>query len=59
MIPRYQIEGTPTLIVAGKYRVTTKSAGGHGFMFDVVDFLVAKETAARAAAAPAATTPAR
>lgn len=47
MAPRYQIEGTPTLIVAGKYRVTTKSAGSYAKMFDVADFLIAKETAAK------------
>lgn len=50
MVPRYQVEGTPTLIVAGKYRITTKSAGGYAQMFDVADFLIAKETAAQAQA---------
>lgn len=58
--PRYQVEGTPTLIVAGKYRVTTASAGSYAGMFDVVDFLIAKERAARVAPpAPAGTAPAR
>lgn len=56
MAPRYQIEGTPTLIVAGKYRVTTKSAGSYPKMFEVANFLIARERAAAAApvAVPAA-----
>ena len=60
MIPRYQVDGTPTLIVAGKYRITGASAGGLERMFDVVNFLVAKETAARPAAIapPASAVPA-
>lgn len=51
MAPRYQVEGTPTLIVAGKYRITTKSAGGYAQMFQVADFLIDKERTATAAAA--------
>lgn len=60
MVPRYQVEGTPTLIVAGKYRVTTKSAGGYAQMFEVADFLIAREVAAPAPTAtpPAAAAPA-
>lgn len=58
LAPRYQIEGTPTLIVAGKYRITTKSAGTYPKMFEVADFLVAREQAA-AAAVPPAVAPAR
>jgi thiol:disulfide interchange protein DsbA len=53
MVPRYQVEGTPTLVVAGKYRISTESAGSHARMFEIVDFLVAKEKAARQAPAPA------
>jgi protein dithiol oxidoreductase (disulfide-forming) len=51
-LPRYQITGTPNLIVAGKYRITDKSAGGHDKMFAVVDFLIAQERAASTAAVP-------
>ncbi len=60
MIPRYQVDGTPPLVVAGKYRITGASAGGLERMFDVVNFLVAKETAARPAAIapPASAVPA-
>lgn len=50
-VPRYQADGTPTVIVAGKYRVTGASAGGLEKMFDVVDFLVAREVAAKTATA--------
>lgn len=51
-VPRYQVDGTPTVLVAGKYRVTGTSAGGLDKVFDVVNFLVAKEAATKAAAAP-------
>ena len=54
MVPRYQVDGTPTVIVAGKYRVTGESAGGQDKIFDVVDFLVAKEAAAKKSAKPVA-----
>jgi thiol:disulfide interchange protein DsbA len=42
----YGVDGTPTIIVAGKYRVTAESAGSADKMFDVVDFLVKKERGA-------------
>ncbi|HTE42496.1 MAG TPA: thiol:disulfide interchange protein DsbA/DsbL [Steroidobacteraceae bacterium] len=47
----YRIDGTPTIVVAGKYKVTAESAGGQDKVFAVVDQLVMKE---RPAAAPAA-----
>lgn len=53
MVPRYGVDGTPSVIVAGKYRITGASAGGLDKVFDVVNFLVAKESAAKAATAPA------
>lgn len=53
MVPRYQVDGTPSVIVAGKYRVTGESAGGQDKIFDVVNFLIAKEAAAKKATAPA------
>ena len=43
---RYGIDGTPTIIVNGKYRVGPKSAGGYDKIFDVVNKLIAQETAA-------------
>ncbi len=47
MMPRYKLEGTPEIYVAGKYRINGKSAKGNDKIFDVVNFLVAKEVAAR------------
>lgn len=53
-IQSYGVDGTPSVIVAGKYRVTGASAQGYDKVFDVVNFLVAKETAAaKIAIAPA------
>lgn len=40
----YGIEGTPSMVVAGKYRVAT-GAGGFQGMLEVVNFLVAQEAA--------------
>jgi thiol:disulfide interchange protein DsbA len=37
------VDGTPSIIVNGKYRVTGVSAGGYPQMVQVVDFLVQKE----------------
>jgi protein dithiol oxidoreductase (disulfide-forming) len=39
----YQVDGTPTLIVNGKYRVTPESAGGYLQTIDLVLYLVARE----------------
>lgn len=46
----YGITGTPELVVEGKYRVSGKTAGTPSEMLKVVDFLIEKERAARAAA---------
>jgi thiol:disulfide interchange protein DsbA len=54
VVPRYQVDGTPTIVVAGKYRVTGQSAGSQDKIFDVVNFLIAKEAAAKKAAGTAA-----
>jgi thiol:disulfide interchange protein DsbA len=45
---RYGIDGTPTVIVNGKYRITTESAGTLDRVFPIVDFLIKKEVAAGA-----------
>lgn len=42
----YQIQGTPELVVNGKYRVTGRLAGGHEDMLKIATFLVDKERAA-------------
>ena len=39
---KYSIGGVPTIIVGGKYSVSTKSAGSEAMVFKVVDFLVEK-----------------
>ena len=38
-----RVTGTPTMLVAGKYRVTARMAGSHEAVLDVVDYLVEKE----------------
>jgi len=43
----YGITGVPSMIVAGKYRISAASAGSHEEMLKVVNFLVEKERAAR------------
>jgi protein dithiol oxidoreductase (disulfide-forming) len=50
VIGRYGVEGTPTIVVNGKYRVTGESAGGYDKVFAVVDHLVAMESATAPAA---------
>jgi thiol:disulfide interchange protein DsbA len=44
MIQRYRVDRTPTLIVNGKYRVNTESAGGPDQVIELVKWLVAKES---------------
>jgi protein dithiol oxidoreductase (disulfide-forming) len=44
MIQRYRVDRTPTLIVNGKYRVNTESAGGADQAVELVKWLVAKES---------------
>lgn len=39
-----QVDGTPTIIVNGKYRVTVTSAGGYDQVIELVRWLVAKES---------------
>ncbi|MET0230331.1 MAG: thiol:disulfide interchange protein DsbA/DsbL [Rhodanobacteraceae bacterium] len=41
------VDGTPSIIVNGKYRVTGASAGGYPQVVQVVDYLVEKELAAK------------
>jgi protein dithiol oxidoreductase (disulfide-forming) len=39
-----QVDQTPTIVVNGKYRVTTQSAGGYDQLIALVKYLVAKES---------------
>jgi len=48
------IDGTPSIVVDGKYRVTGQSAGGYPQMIELVDWLVKKEHDAKAKPAKAA-----
>ena len=43
LVLAYQVDGTPSLIVNGKYRVTGQSAGGLVQMLELTKWLVAKE----------------
>ena len=43
---RYRTQGTPEIIINGKYRVSGRTAGGNDRMLKVADFLVEKERAA-------------
>jgi protein dithiol oxidoreductase (disulfide-forming) len=44
LIKAYQVDRTPTIIVAGKYRLQVESAGGIDQLIELVKYLVAKET---------------
>ena len=52
----YQINGVPAMVVNGKYVVDGRMAGSNEGMLQVVDFLVARERAARRAAPAAGNT---
>ncbi|HEY6484579.1 MAG TPA: thiol:disulfide interchange protein DsbA/DsbL [Steroidobacteraceae bacterium] len=43
LVQAYHVDGTPTLIVNGKYRITGVSAGGMPQMIDIARWLVARE----------------
>lgn len=43
----YRIESTPTVVVAGKYAVTPRTAGSQQGMIEVIDRLVKQELAAK------------
>jgi thiol:disulfide interchange protein DsbA len=44
----YRVQGTPEVIVNGKYRVSSRNAGGFDGMLNVADFLIEKERNAKA-----------
>lgn len=43
LVRRYGLSGVPAIVVNGKYITGVTEAGGRDQLFDVVDFLVAKE----------------
>ena len=47
-VQRYGVDGTPSMIVNGKYRVMSPREGGFPRMLEIVDSLVAQEHAAAA-----------
>ncbi|WP_284333009.1 thiol:disulfide interchange protein DsbA/DsbL, partial [Dyella flagellata] len=47
MVKAYGVEGTPTIIVNGKYRFTPSDAGGYAQTIELAKWLVAKETAGK------------
>jgi protein dithiol oxidoreductase (disulfide-forming) len=49
LVPAWGVEATPTMVVAGKYRVPVAHQGGFGRMLRVVDHLVQTERAAQPA----------
>ena len=42
----YRVQGTPEVIVNGKYRVSSRNAGGFTGMLNVAEFLIEKERSA-------------
>jgi thiol:disulfide interchange protein DsbA len=52
-IKAMQVPSTPTLVVAGKYRINTEELRSMDEVVALINFLVAKESAPAAAAAPA------
>lgn len=52
-LPRYGIDVTPTLIVAGKYRIEAARGVPFERLLQVADFLIAKERTARTTSAAA------
>jgi protein dithiol oxidoreductase (disulfide-forming) len=47
LVKAYNVDGTPSIIVNGKYRVTGASAGGYPQLIELVDWLVQKELDAK------------
>jgi thiol:disulfide interchange protein DsbA len=52
LVKDYRVQGTPTVVVNGKYRLDVQSAGGPDQVIELVKWLVAKESPAGAAARP-------
>jgi thiol:disulfide interchange protein DsbA len=44
LIAAYRVDRTPTIIVNGKYRLHTESAGGADELVELVKWLIAKES---------------
>ena len=49
LVPKYGVDGTPSIIIDGKYRITGASAGGYPQLVALVDTLVKKAHAEKMA----------
>lgn len=47
LVKAYGVEGTPTLVIDGKYRIDGRSAGGYAQMVELAKYLAAKEAAGK------------
>lgn len=47
LVKAYGVEGTPTLVIDGKYRIDGRSAGGYAQMVELARYLAAKEAAGK------------
>ncbi|WP_026107540.1 thiol:disulfide interchange protein DsbA/DsbL [Dyella ginsengisoli] len=47
LVKAYGVEGTPTIVVDGKYRIDLRAAGGYAQMVELAKYLVAKEAAGK------------
>ncbi|MGH8174376.1 MAG: thiol:disulfide interchange protein DsbA/DsbL [Rhodanobacteraceae bacterium] len=47
MVKAFGVDGTPSIIVNGKYRITAQSAGGYPQLVELVGWLVQQELAAK------------
>ena len=54
LVKDYRVEGTPSVVVNGKYRLDVQSAGGPDQVIELVKWLVARESPAGATARPSA-----
>lgn len=52
--PRYEIDGTPTMVIAGKYTVTARPGATPEETLQIVDFLIQKELIEKRAVLPVA-----
>ena len=50
LVPKFGVDGTPSLVINGKYRITGASAGGYPQAVALTEFLVKKEHEEKAAA---------
>lgn len=50
LVKAWQVSGTPTIVIDGKYRLTTASAGGADDLIKLVNYLVKKEMDDKSAA---------